>query len=92
MNIPLHAIVAAAALAWGSILFASAALAQPTQQQRRLALAAHDAAVADAPARRAPADPRAKEKLRQARFDALCTIRPVMSDAAIEGCRQAHKL
>jgi len=92
MNIPLHAAVAAVALAWGSLLFAGAALAQPTEQQRKLALAAHDAAVANKPAPPARADPRANEKLRQSRFDALCTFRPVMSDAAIEGCRQAHKL
>ena len=94
MNIPLHTAVAALALVWGSILFASAAFAQPTAQQRRLALVAHDEATANKTVRplRVPADPAARAKFLQSRFDALCTFAPVMSDAAIEGCRQAHKL
>jgi hypothetical protein len=94
MNIPLHTAVAATALVWGSILFASAALAQ-TDQQRKLALAAHDQSVLKkrpAPMRVSPARSLEHAKSVQAQFDKLCTFYPVMSDAQIDGCKQAHKL
>jgi hypothetical protein len=86
MSIPLYVTLAAAALV--SVLSAGHVLAQ----------AAPEFAQAKAEPRRiAPAlsvfeRNAALAKTRQARYEKLCTIKPVMTDAEIDGCRQASRL
>lgn len=84
MDIPLRTPLAAAALAAGAILAASTALAQPAAKK--------PAPITDARPRIVMDEGKEQARQKQLRFDRLCTFGPVMSDAAIEGCKQAHRL
>jgi hypothetical protein len=83
-------VVVAAALATSI----TAAQAQTAEQKKLAAMAADDAAFRKAQQvqGRLPAEPRMTPTEKQDLFDRLCRIKPVMSDAEIDGCKKAYRL
>jgi hypothetical protein len=92
---PLHVVLAAAALAWAAILTAGTALAASPPEARKLKLSAYEVLLEKRAAQareNSDAARAAHVKAVQPRFDRLCTFKPVMTDAEMDGCRQAFKL
>ena len=73
---------------------AGQALSQTAEQKKLAAMAADDAAFRKAQLvqGRLPPEPQLTQREKMERFDRLCQIKPVMTDAEIDGCKKAYRL
>lgn len=92
MNLPLHVVLAAAALAWGGLLTAGHAQGARNEFTATAAEASAYRNLRGVVKPGAQAVRAGTVRERQEGFNRLCEVKPVMSDADLAGCRRAFEI